>query len=81
MRTQLALLKPKIEKAKNELAAASAELANLMGEAEAGSLTLRGRMPSVSTKDLTKYLNLKDYELPELTNVRLQRKKSMMKKP
>lgn len=73
VKTQAALLKPKIEKAKNELAAATAELANLIGNAEAGELTIRGRMPTVSTKELEKFLNLKDFELPELTSIRLQR--------
>lgn len=73
VRTQLALLKPKIEKAKNELSAAAAELANLMGKADTSEITIRGRMPNISTKELEKFLNLKEFNLPELNAIRLQR--------
>ena len=73
VQTQLALLKPKIEKAKNELSASAAELANLMGQAENNEITIRGYMPNIVTKDLEKLLNLKEFELPELNAIRLRR--------
>jgi outer membrane protein TolC len=73
VRTQLALLKPKIAKAKNELESSAAELANLLGMSENLELTLKGDIPSLAMKEMGKFLDLKVFNLPELKKVRLQR--------
>ncbi len=73
VRTQLALLKPKIAKAKNELESSAAELANLLGMGENLELTLKGEIPSLGLNQMGKYLDLKVFNLPDLKKVRLQR--------
>jgi outer membrane protein TolC len=73
VRTQLALLKPKIAKAQNELESSAAELANLLGMSENLELTLKGDIPSLAMKEMGKFLDLKVFNLPELKKVRLQR--------
>lgn len=73
VRTQLALLKPKIANAKNELESSAAELANLLGMGENLELTLKGEIPSLTLEQMGKYLDLKVFNLPDLKRVRLQR--------
>lgn len=71
MRTQLALLKPKIENARIELTTSAAALAHLLGEQEKTSLELMNTLPSLKGK-LTE---AKEVYLPELERLRLNREK------
>jgi outer membrane protein TolC len=73
VKTELALLKPKIEKAKSDLASATAELARLMGKESETELSLEGKLPSLKMKEYAKLLDLKNYNLPELKKVRFQK--------
>ena len=73
VRTRLALIRPQIEKARNDLAAAAAELAKLMGEPSLGNFELRGVIPKLLYSDVEKRLNLKEFRLPELDRLRLAR--------
>lgn len=75
VRTRQALLQPKIEKAKNELAASAAELAKLMGEPQRTDIQLRGKIPQLSFPAIEGKLNLKEFELPELEKLRLARER------
>lgn len=71
VRTQLALVKPKIDRAKNEFTAAAAELAELMQEGTAFELS--SQMPNLKVKDVEKRLDLSKFRLPELVKLRLER--------
>lgn len=75
VRTRLALIRPQIEKARNDLAAAAAELAKLMGEPSLGNFELRGVIPKLLYSDVEKRLNLKEFRLPELDRLRLARER------
>jgi len=73
VQTRLALLRPQIEKARNELATSTAALANLIGRMDALELRIRGELPSLSIRQIEKRLDLKRFEIPELEKIRLQR--------
>lgn len=73
VRTQLALLKPKIQSARNELAASTATLASLIGRSEAGELRIRNHLPALSIQEIEKAVNFKQARIPELQRLRLQR--------
>jgi outer membrane protein TolC len=73
VKVQAALLKPQIETAKINLASSAAELAKLMGATEGTKLELRGRIPYLSSKDVEKKINFKEFSLPELERLRLSR--------
>jgi outer membrane protein len=71
MRTQLALLKPKIETARIDLATSAAALANLLGEQEKPDIQLRNDLPSLKGK----IGQAAGGNLPELEKIRLNREK------
>lgn len=71
MRTQLALLKPKIENARIDLATSAANLANLLGEQDRQEIQIRNELPGLKGK-LTE---TKGFHLPELERIRLNREK------
>ena len=75
VRTRQALLRPQIEKAKNELAASAAELTKLMGEPQRTDIQLRGKIPQVSFPAVEGKLNWKELQLPELEKLRLARER------
>jgi outer membrane protein TolC len=75
VRTRLALIRPQIEKARNDLATAAAELAKLMGDTSLAGFELRGSMPKVLYSDVERRLNLKEFRLPELDKLRLARER------
>lgn len=66
VKVQAALLKPKIEGARFQLASAAAELAKLMGQTEGTSFELKGKLPFLPSKELAGKLNLQELSLPEL---------------
>lgn len=73
VKTRLALLGPKIVRAKNDLAASGAELAHLLGSSDTKELQIKGHIPSLNLKDVEPHLDFKSSEIPELTSIRLQR--------
>ncbi|RZA09018.1 MAG: TolC family protein [Proteobacteria bacterium] len=75
VRTRLALIRPQIEKARNDLAAAAAELAKLMGDTSLANFELRGTIPTLLYSNVEKSLNLKEFRLPELDKLRLARER------
>jgi outer membrane protein TolC len=74
VKTRLALLGPKIVRARNDLAASAAELAHLLGRADTKELRITGQIPSLNLKNVEPHLDFKAAEIPELTSIRLQRK-------
>lgn len=73
VKTEIALLKPQIEDAHNQLESAGAQLATYMAEEGKYELKLKGALKGLTLKDLQKRLNLKGARLPELERVRLLR--------
>jgi outer membrane protein TolC len=73
IKTRLALLKPKIDKAKNDLASSTAELAQLLGRADHAELKLSGQIPAVALKSVEQHLDFAKLNIPELNQIRLQR--------
>jgi len=73
VKVQAALLKPRIETARIDLASSAAELAKLMGETSGSNFELRGRLPFLHSKSLATKLNLKEFTLPELDRLKLAR--------
>lgn len=71
MRTQLALLKPKIENARIDLATSAANLANLLGEQDRQEIQIRNNLPGLKGK----VADPKSFYLPELERIRLNRDK------
>lgn len=71
MRTQLALLKPKIENARIDLATSAANLANLLGEQNRQEIQIRNNLPGLKGK----VSETKGFYLPELERIRLNREK------
>jgi outer membrane protein len=71
MRTQLALLKPKIENARIDLATSAANLANLLGEQDRQEIQIRNALPGLKGK----VSEAKGFYLPELERIRLNREK------
>jgi outer membrane protein len=69
VRTQLALVKPKIQQAQNNLDVAVSELTNLMGATKRTSFELKGEIPSLLIKDVEAKLDLRSFYLPELQNI------------
>jgi outer membrane protein TolC len=69
MRTQLALLKPKIERARIDFATSAANLAHVLGEQEKPELEVRNSIPSLKGKVTPSG----DFRLPELERLRLNR--------
>lgn len=72
VKTQLALVGPQIEQAKNQFVIAGQQLINFMGENEHANLKLKGRLKTLLLKDVQKYLDLKNYSLPEYELNQLQ---------
>lgn len=73
VKTRLALLKPQIDKARNDLSASTAELAHFLGRSDAAELKIHGQIPSLALKTVEPHLNFKDFQIPELNLIRLQK--------
>jgi len=65
VKTQLALLDPQIEQAKNQVLIASQQLINYMGNTEEMEFKLKGSVRTLLLKDIQKVINLKKFKLPE----------------
>lgn len=75
VKTQVALLKPQIEEAKNQLQAAGAQLANYVADpAWSGDiLRVKGHLVSLRLADVRPRVDLQHPRLPELELIRIQR--------
>ena len=73
VKTEIALLKPKIEYALNQLESSGAILATLLAERGKMELKLRGTLKGLLLADVQRRLDLRQSRLPELERVRLQR--------
>jgi outer membrane protein TolC len=72
VKTQLALIEPQIEQAKSQFVIAGQQLVNYMGEKENPNLKIKGRLRALLLKDVQKYIDLKNYRLPEYEVNQLQ---------
>ncbi len=72
VKTQLALIEPQIENAKNQFVIAGQQLINFMGENAHDNLKLKGKLKTILLKDVQKYLDLKNIHLPEYELNQLQ---------
>ncbi len=72
VKTQLALLGPQIEQAKNQLVIASQQLINYMGISEGDEFKLKGSIRTLLLKDIKKVIDLNKFKLPEYEINRLQ---------
>ena len=72
VKTQLALIEPQIENAKNQFVIAGQQLINYMGENAHDNLKLKGKLKTILLKDVQKYLDLKNIHLPEYELNQLQ---------
>jgi len=65
VKTQLALIQPQVEQAKNQYEIAAQQLISFMGEKEHPNLRLKGSLKILLLKDVQKYIDLNKYYLPE----------------
>lgn len=65
VKTQLALIQPQVDQAKNQFEIAAQQLINFMGEKEHSDLKIKGQLKTLLLKDVKKYIDLKNYNLPE----------------
>ena len=65
VKTQLALLEPQIEQAKNQFEIAAQQLVNFMGEKDHPNLQFKGQLRALVLKDIQQYIDLKNFHLPE----------------
>ena len=65
VKTQLALIQPQVEQAKNQYEIAAQQLINFMGEKDYPHLKLKGALKILLLKDVQKYIDLANYHLPE----------------
>ncbi len=72
VKTQLALVVPQIEQARSQLVIAGQQLISFMGEDEHPDLKLKGRLKTLLLKDVQKYIDLKNFYLPEYQVNQLQ---------
>jgi outer membrane protein len=73
VKTEIALLKPQIEDAHNQLESAGAELASLLAETGKYELKLKGSLRGLIFQELQKRMHIKEARLPELERVRVAR--------
>ncbi|MDD4974372.1 MAG: TolC family protein [Bacteriovorax sp.] len=72
VKTQLALIQPQVEAAKNQFEIAAQQLINFMGEKEHSDFKLKGQLRTLLLKDVQKYIDLENYHLPEYEVNQLQ---------
>jgi outer membrane protein TolC len=65
VKTQLALLDPQVEQAKTQFEIAVQQLINYMGEKDHFSFQIKGQLRTLVLKDIQKYIDLKNFHLPE----------------
>lgn len=72
VKTQLALIQPQVEQAKNQFEIAAQQLINYMGEKEHANLKIKGQLKLLLLKEVQKVLDLQNYYLPEYEINQLQ---------
>ncbi|MEA9355762.1 TolC family protein [Bacteriovorax sp. PP10] len=72
VKTQLALIQPQVDQAKNQFEIAGQQLANFMGQKEHSGFNIKGQLKALLLKDVQKYIDLKNYVLPEYDVNQLQ---------
>lgn len=72
VKTQLALLSPQIENAKNQLETSANQLTFYMGEKERSKFKLKGSLKTLLLKNIQKHIDLKNFRLPEYEMNKLQ---------
>lgn len=72
VKTQLALLSPQIDSAKNQLETSANQLTFYMGEKERSTFKLKGSLKTLLLKNIQKYIDLKNFHLPEYEVNKLQ---------
>lgn len=65
VKTQLALINPQIEQAKNQLENAANQLAYYMGDKERSNLKLKGKLKTLLLKNIQKDIDFNMFHLPE----------------
>lgn len=73
VKTQLALIQPQVEQAKNSFTVAAQQLIAFMGQKEHPGLKLKGSLNTLLLKEVQKYIDLTKFRLPEyeLNNLQL----------
>lgn len=72
VKTQLALIQPQIEQAKNQYTVAAQQLINFMGEKEHPELKIKGALKTLHLANIQKMIDLKNFRLPEYDLNQLQ---------
>lgn len=72
VKTQLALIQPKVDQAKNQFEIAAQQLIYFMGDKNHAQFKIKGRLKTLLLKDVQKYLDLKNFRLPEYELNQLQ---------
>lgn len=72
VKTQLALIQPQVELAKNQFTIAAQQLIAYMGEKEHPNLQLKGSLKTLRLNDVQKIVDLKNFHLPEYELNQLQ---------
>lgn len=72
VKTQLALIQPQVDQAKNQFEIAGQQLANFMGQKEHSGFNIKGQLKALLLKDVQKYIDLKNFVLPEYDVNQLQ---------
>lgn len=72
VKTQLALIRPQIEQAKNQFEIAAQQLISFMGEKEYPGLKLKGHLTTLVLKEVKKSFDLDHFKLPEYEANQLQ---------
>ena len=65
VKTQLALIQPQVEQAKNQFEIAAQQLISFMGEKEHPGLKLKGHLTTLVLKEVQKTFDLLNYNIPE----------------
>ncbi|MGZ3789157.1 MAG: TolC family protein, partial [Bacteriovorax sp.] len=72
VKTQLALIEPQVELARSQFMIAGQQLVNFMGEKVQDNFKLKGRLKTLLFKNVQKYIDLKNFRLPEYEINQLQ---------
>ncbi len=72
VKTQLALIQPQIEQAKNQYTVAAQQLIAFMGEKEHPELKIKGALKTLRLKEVQKLIDLSTFRLPEYELNQLQ---------
>lgn len=72
VKTQLALIRPQVDQARNQFTIAAQQLIYFMGEKEHQNFKIKGQLKTLLLKNVQEYLDLKNYRLPEYELNKLQ---------